>query len=142
MTETVEVPRALIEAGDIEAIKKLLPGPTGLLGRWATHPVLGRVMCVHDSLQSNGLVPVALVSGGENFTADLDYHELTFDPVELGTEQDFREAPEGTVVAAPSVNAYQKVFADDWESLNDTLTAKEMASSRPWQVLRWGGKRR
>ncbi|QNE90283.1 hypothetical protein H0194_04715 [Corynebacterium incognita] len=137
MTETVEVPRALIEAGDIEAIKKLLPGPTGLLGRWATHPVLGRVMCVHDSLQSNGLVPVALVSGGETFTEDLDYHELTFDPVELVTEQDFEDAPEGTFVTTAGRAPREKLYGG-WRSDLVELDSKGMTARGPWQVVRWG----
>ncbi|MGX9140405.1 hypothetical protein ACWWUU_05820 [Corynebacterium striatum] len=43
MTETIEVPISLINAGDIDAIRDLLP-KENLFGRWAEHthiPALG-----------------------------------------------------------------------------------------------------
>ncbi|ATW58692.1 hypothetical protein SEA_ZION_58 [Corynebacterium phage Zion] len=37
MPSTIEVPISLIKAGDMDAIRELLPKPN-LFGRWATHP--------------------------------------------------------------------------------------------------------
>lgn len=139
MTETVEVPRALIEAGNWEAIKKLLPRPTGLLGRWGHHPEYGRVMCIQDWPECDGKVPVALVSGGETFTEDVDYHELDLDPVELVTEKDFMEAPAGTVVIKHNFYPRTCDSYGYWENEPGyEWLPSRMAENGPWQVLRWG----
>lgn len=135
MTDTIEVPIELIELGDIGAIRDLLPKPESLLGRWATHPDYGRVIILSESPDKDNFVQIA--SSGLYVRVGLN--ELTLDLVELVTEEDFENVPTGTIVTAPRVNAYQKVYPD-WESMNDVLSNKEMADSGPWKILRvgWG----
>lgn len=141
MTSTIEVPISLIKEGDLDAIRELLPKPESLFGRWATRPDLGRGIIVSEYPDLGNCVWLTRAkdasSIGELGTwVPLD--SLTLDPVELVTAEDFEDAPEGTVVATPQGNAYQKVFAKYWESYNDELDAKEMAASSPWKILRWG----
>ncbi|OFP17172.1 hypothetical protein HMPREF2998_02995 [Corynebacterium sp. HMSC065A05] len=140
MTSTIEVPISLIKAGDMDAIRELLPKQS-LFGRWATHPKYGRGFISSAYPNLDGFMRFNYknegLPGGANWVwASLD--DLALDPVELTTVEDFEDAPEGTIVAAPQGNAYQKVFAKYWESYNDELDAKEMAASSPWKILRWG----
>ena len=83
MTNTIEVPISLINAGDIDAIRDLLP-QENLFGRWAEHPTLGLGIIISEHPDQ------------ENFVKFV------------------------------------------WESRNDYLTAKEMAVSGPWKILRYG----
>lgn len=139
MTDTIEVPISLIKA-DMDAIRELLPKQS-LFGRWATHSDYGRGIIISARLDPNGEVWFAHEKEGPFSGTDWDCivpEDLTLDPVELATAEDFENAPKGTVVANPTGNAYQKVFAKYWESYNDELDAKEMAASSPWKILRWG----
>ena len=141
MTSTIEVPISLIKAGDMDAIRELLPNPS-LFGRWATHPNFGRGIIFSAYPDDAGLVGFSFekenIFGGAEWTM-VSPDTLTLDQVELTTTEDFENAPEGTIVAAPYGNAYQKVYAYHWESLNeDVLTDKGMAASGPWPILRWG----
>ncbi|XOJ10522.1 hypothetical protein ACMXZU_04415 [Corynebacterium striatum] len=132
MTNTIEVPISLIKTGDINAIRELLP-KENLFGRWAEHPTLGRGIII-------GAHP-----GRENFVEFVNdeswsgviLDNLTLDPVELTTLEDFKTAPEGTIVNGPTGNAYQKGIYY-WESMNDSQRSEEMAISGPWKILRWG----
>ncbi|ATZ08322.1 hypothetical protein BOR84_10610 [Corynebacterium striatum] len=133
MTNTIEVPISLIKAGDLDAIRDLLP-QENLFGRWAEHPTLGRGIII--SAHPNRENFVKFVNGESWSGVILD--DLTLDPVELVTLKDFEAAPEGTIISDTGVNAYQKLITDAWESRNDYLTAKEMAVSGPWKILRWG----
>lgn len=133
MTNTIEVPISLIKAGDIAAIRDLLP-QENLFGRWAEHPTLGRGIIISEHPDQETFVK--FVNGKSWSGVILD--DLTLDPVELTTLEDFEGAPEGTVISDTGVNAYQKLITDAWESINDYLTAKEMAVSGPWKILRWG----
>lgn len=143
MTNTIEVPISLIKAGDMAAIRELLP-KENLFGRWAEHPDHGRGIICSSKVATGGYVTVAYShspwlsdgKGTEWFQVVLD--DLTLDPAELVTLKDFETAPEGTVISDTGVNAYQKLSTDAWESRNDYLTAKEMAVSGPWKILRYG----
>ncbi|MGV3071502.1 hypothetical protein ACEE90_03530 [Corynebacterium phoceense] len=140
MTSTIEVPISLIKAGDMDAIRELLPKPS-LFGRWATHPRLGRGLIISGYLDLTGriLFASAKENGSDDARSDwVPLDSLTLDPVELVTEQDFENAPRGTVVANPTGNAYQKVYADCWESVDDELSNERMAAKGPWKILRWG----
>lgn len=64
--------------------------------------------------------------------------DLTLDPVELTTAEDFENAPIGTVVSAPRADAYQKTDTDDWGSRDCRANNKIMATIGPWKILRWG----
>ncbi|HFG8772697.1 hypothetical protein ACL1FS_03885 [Corynebacterium striatum] len=133
MTNTIEVPISLINAGDIDAIRDLLP-QENLFGRWATHLTLGRGIIISEHPDQHTFVKFA---NGKSWSGVI-LDDLTLDPAELVTLADFEGAPEGTVISDTGVNAYQKLSTDAWESRNDYLTAKEMAVSGPWKILRWG----
>ncbi|MFR9877600.1 hypothetical protein ACL1IT_01125 [Corynebacterium striatum] len=132
MTNTIEVPISLIKAGDLDAIRDLLP-KENLFGRWAEHPTLGRGIIISEHPDQENFVK--FVNGKSWSGVILD--DLTLDPVELTTVPDFEGAPEGTVVAEPTGNAYQKVLYY-WESMNDSQRSEEMAVSGPFKILRWG----
>ncbi|MFW9242859.1 hypothetical protein [Corynebacterium striatum] len=133
MTNTIEVPISLIKAGDLDAIRDLLP-QENLFGRWAEHPTLGRGIIISAHPDQENFVK--FVNGKSWSGVILD--DLTLDPVELVTVEDFEGAPEGTVISNTGEDAYQKLITDAWESRNDYLTAKEMTVSGPYKILRWG----
>ncbi|MGN5992471.1 hypothetical protein ACP6M7_11395 [Corynebacterium striatum] len=133
MTNTIEVPISLIKAGDIDAIRDLLP-KENLFGRWAEHTTIGRGIIISEHPDKETFVKFA---NGKSWSY-VAFDNLTLDPAELVTLKDFEAAPEGTVISDTGVNAYQKLSTDAWESRNDYLTAKEMAVSGPWKILRWG----
>lgn len=139
MTNTIEVPISLIKAGDLDAIRELLPKPN-LFGRWATHPNFGRgIIC--SMYARNGYIQFAYESREVKTATVCDWvflDALTLDPVELATKADFEDAPVGTVVAEPQGNIYQHFYADEWEGLADILGPEHMATSGPWKILRWG----
>lgn len=140
MTNTIEVPISLIKAGDMDAIRELLPNES-LFGRWATHPRLGRGLIISGYLDRTGriLFASAKENGSDDAQSDwIPLDALTLDPVELTTTEDFENAPKGTVVANSTGNAYQKVYADYWESYDDELKTEEMAASGSHKILRWG----
>lgn len=128
MPNTIEVPISLIQAGDIDAIRELLP-KQNLFGRWAEHPEYGRGIITVAYPDPDGKVWIARESENRRDGADwkrVPLEDLTLDPVELTTVEDFENAPVG------------KAFDNQWESLNDLLTDKNMASTDPWKILRYG----
>lgn len=139
MTDTIEVPISLIKAGDMDAIRELLPKPN-LFGRWAEHPRLGHGVIISAYPSRYGRVCFARENEDRRSPewSGVNLEDLTLDPVELTTVEDFKNAPEGTVVADSQSNAFQKTDIHDWESVNDMLTDKQMADSAPWKILRWG----
>lgn len=140
MTNTIEVPISLIRAGDLDAIRDLLP-KENLFGRWAEHPTLGRGIIISAHPDTVGAVWFTFEKGessrGTTYSV-VDLDDLTLDPVELVTLKDLENAPEGTVISDTGADAYQKLITDAWERRNDYFTAKEMAVSGPWKILRWG----
>ena len=140
MTSTIEVPISLIKAGDMDAIRELLP-KENLFGRWAEHPDYGRGIIISAHPDQFNDVWFAYETDVTFSGTDWDCivpEDLTLDPVELVTAEDFKDAPEGTVVADPTGNAYQKVYADYWKSYDDGLSNEWMAAKGPWKILRWG----
>lgn len=133
MNHTIEVPISLIKAGDIAAIRDLLP-KENLFGRWAEHTTLGRGIIISEHPDQENFVKFVNGKSWSGVTLD----DLTLDPAELTTVEDLESAPEGTVISDTGANAYQKLSTDAWESRNDYLTAKEMAVSGPWKILRYG----
>lgn len=97
--------------------------------------VLGTGLEINDEQELRNLALAALAP---ELAADWLRMRDHLDPVELTTEADFETAPKGTVVANPTGNAYQKVYADYWESFDDELKTEEMAAKGPWKILRWG----
>lgn len=140
MPNTIEVPISLIKAGDMAAIRELLP-KENLFGRWATHPEYGRGFISSAYPNLDGFVRFNYKNEGLSGRAILVWtslDDLTLDLVELTTMKDFRTAPEGTIVAAPTGNAFQKVSPERWESVNDIRDDKQMAISGPHKILRYG----
>ncbi|HAT1290746.1 TPA: hypothetical protein I8V84_002428 [Corynebacterium striatum] len=133
MTETIEVPISLIKAGDLDAIRELLP-KENLFGRWATHLTLGRGIIISAHPDQHTFVKFA---NGKSWSY-VAFDNLTLDPVELVTVEDFEGAPEGTIISNTGENAYQQRITDAWESMDDVITAKEMADRGPSKILRWG----
>ncbi|MFS0445980.1 hypothetical protein ACL1CR_13965, partial [Corynebacterium striatum] len=132
MTNTIEVPISLINAGDIDAIRDLLP-QENLFGRWAEHPTLGRGIIISEHPDQENFVKFVNGKSWSGVTLD----DLTLDPAELTTVEDFETAPEGTVVADSHTNAFQKAGTDRWESVDVMSSNKSMAVSGPWKILRW-----
>lgn len=140
MTKTIEVPISLIKAGNLDAIRELLP-KENLFGRWATHLTLGRGIITSAHPDTVGAVWFTFEKGESSRGAlysVVDLDDLTLDPVELVTLADFETAPEGTVVADSYTNAFQKAGTDRWESVDVMSSNKSMAVSGPWKILRWG----
>lgn len=149
MTNIIEVPVSLIKAGDLAAIRELLP-KQNLFGRWATHTApgrggtrigLGRGIICSAYPNRNGFVRFAIEKDDNIDGANwewVDPDDLTIDPAHLTTLEDFRTAPEGTIVAAPTGNAFQKVSPERWENHLDLLDDKQMAISGPYKILRYG----
>ena len=140
MTNTIEVPISLIKAGDLDAIRELLPNAK-LFGRWATHIRLGRGIIISAHSEQDDLVRFAYKDRECAKGADwnpVHPDDLTLDPVELTTVEDFQNAPLGTVVAESRGDAYQKTDTDDWGSRDCRANTKIMATIGPWKILRWG----
>ena len=133
MTSTIEVPISLIKAGDLDAIRELLPKPN-LFGRWAEHPSLGRGIIICEYPDKDNFVQLA---NGKSWIG-VDLKDLILDPVELTTAEDFENAPEGTIVARnedyPLVKNGQ---GDWWDTYHNTFDEKELAGTSR-KVLRWG----
>lgn len=142
MANTIEVPISLIKAGDLAAIRELLP-KENLFGRWATHSDYGRGIICSSRITTSGFVTFAYshslwMGGSGTEWSQVEVNDLTLDPAELTTMKDFRTAPEGTIVAEPTGNSFQKVSPERWESVNDIRDDKQMAISGPHKILRYG----
>lgn len=140
MADTIEVPISLIKSGDLDAIRELLP-KENLFGRWAEHPDYGRGIITSMYPTDMGNVRFVREYGLSIHGTDsslVPLEDLELDPVELTTEEDYENAPEGTVVAETGGNSYQKLYDELWESVNDVLSNEAMAISGPWKILRWG----
>lgn len=140
MTNTIEVPISLIKTGDMDAIRELLP-KENLFGRWATHSDYGRGFISSAYPNLDGFIRFNYKNEGLSGRAILVWtslDDLTLDLVELTTMKDFRTAPEGTIVAEPTGNSFQKVSPERWESVNGIRDDKQMAISGPHKILRYG----
>ena len=149
MPNAIEVPISLIKSGDIDAIRELLP-KENLFGRWATHTAPGRGDTRIDrgrgiiiSAHPDQVGLVRFIYEEENRAGGTDcvwvgIDDLTIDPAHLTTLEDFRTAPEGTIVAEPTGKSFQKVTPEYWESLDDVRYHMEMKNSGPWKILRYG----
>ena len=140
MTSTIEVPISLIQAGDIDAIRELLPKPS-LFGRWATHPTYGRGIIISAHPNQFNSVWFAYEKEGPFSGTDWDCiapESLTLDPVELTTIKDFENAPEGTIVARNEEYPLVKNGPGNWwDTYHNMYDEKELAGTSR-KVLRWG----
>ena len=141
MTNTIEVPISLIEAGDMDAIRELLPNPS-LFGRWATHPTYGRgiIIGAHPD-QLNAFVWFVYEKEGTFSGTDWDVivpEVLTLDPVELTTVEDYDNAPAGTIVALNGDSPYLKRVLGNWADRFGDKRSDEGMAGTSRKVLRWG----
>lgn len=127
-----------------EEARAMLPKVGNLFGRWATHPDYGRVLCVsHGPLQSGkvnvGIPDIVDPAGIPDFEW-VPMSDLTFGPVELVTEEDFENAPEGTVIvpAHGEGGVSIKDPEDGWRDYSSYQASSDLVESGPWQVVRWG----
>lgn len=86
---------------EFEELKQQQQEQEDLLGRRATHPEYGRGIIVSDNPDTSKQVRFIVrndefTDGAERFFVNFD--DLTLDPATLTTEQDFEDAPEGTIV--------------------------------------------
>lgn len=138
MSEKIEVPRELIEAGDIDAIKKLIEPNESLFGRWATHKKYGRVLCTSDYPWQNMIHVVykrPTASDGVS-SNNVNVADLTFEPLILTTIEDFENAPVGTIVDREDKYPLEKHY--HWHTDGDRLSDNEMAKLGQWKIVRWG----
>ena len=138
MTETIEVPISLIKAGNLDAIRELLP-KENLFGRWAEHPEYGRGIITVAYPDPDGEVWIARESENRRDGADwrrVPLEDLTLDPVELATVEDFENAPEGTFVTTAGRAPREKLHGG-WRSDLVELDSKGMTVRGPWKVVRW-----
>lgn len=121
------------------------PEPEGLFGRWARYTgavedIPPQVLIVSDHPDNDGLVQVyyrddeRAEGAGDTFVY-LD--NLVVDPATLTTEQDFKNAPRGTVVAKNG-RVWVRV-CNGWDSNNgETWHPGDMADYGECTVLCWG----
>lgn len=142
MPNTIEVPISLIQAGDLDAIRELLPNAK-LFGRWAEHPQYGRGIIVSPYPDRGGVVWffIERKDNSGNRAAWLHLEDLTLDPVELTTLADFENAPDGTVISGQNWerSVWIKLSRDTWmeTGIDDLVSNSEMAKHKG-RVLRWG----
>lgn len=126
---------------DLQALKNQEPEQESLLGRWATLPKHGRGIITSIKPDSNG--EVRFIYRNEIFTDSTEWlfasvEHLTLDPVTLNGEQDFENAPEGTIVQEFECEEMAFMKSDGaWFAFGDTLDWASRAMS-PSRVIRWG----
>jgi hypothetical protein len=107
---------------------------------WLDDVESGLVMCSNAAWHPDRLTPngkryeLREVTVSSNENVDLDQPEH---PTVLETEQDFEDAPEGTIVArgaAPMTNYGN----EGWCGISPNQSSLMMSTYGPWTVLRWG----
>lgn len=118
------------------------PEQESLLGRWATHPTYGRGIITDVEPSADGDVEFAFPDAGDCETRtssiQVTLDEIDLDPATLNTEQDFEDAPEGTI--AEELEYEQTVFmkhGSHWFPIGDD-TEIESGDMAPCRVIRWG----
>lgn len=129
----------------INGLRALLPKPDypeDMFGMWTEHAGYGRVLVCDSKPDGNGWVAIAFRddrrrTGGVQIW--VDHTTLSFPephPETLTTQEDYKNAPEGTIVARDHERAWTKLRGE-WRaagvSSND-IGMRDTAS----RVLRWG----
>ena len=113
MTNTIEVPISLIQKGDFDAIREMLPKPN-LFGRWAIHPNIGHgiiisaypgrdnfVWFAHEKENSKGKV-----------WSSVYLDNLTLEPIEPTPAKDNTSTSKKTTTHQYKTTQKPKTFAD------------------------------
>lgn len=133
--------------GDLEELRQQQQQePEPLFGRWATHPERGRGIIVSIKPDGDGEVRFAYRNGSYTDGVDTRFVRLEYldlDPVTLTTEQDFENAPDGTIVETGDVRICHKVEKNAWlrngsETAYTHLGMTSLAEGTPSRVIRWG----
>lgn len=128
---------------ELEALKEQEKDkePESLLGRWATLPKYGRGIITSIKPDSTG--EVRFIYRNDEFTDGADQSfirvdDLTLDPLTLTTTQDFKDAPDYTIVEDLDDSRYVAVKVGGiWYRAGDAtaVTSEEIPACR---VIRWG----
>lgn len=108
---------------------------------WLDDVESGLVMCSNAAWHPDRLIPngkryelrEVTVSSNENVGLDQPEH-----PTVLKTEEDFEDAPNGTIVAKSKRSASTKFATGEWGNPHTRECPQYMAECGPWTVLRWG----
>lgn len=112
-----------------------------LFGRWATHPENGRGIIVSFTPDADEDLRFAYGTSrytGHASTCFVRPESLDLDPVPLTTAQDFKDAPEGTIVEATTEP--RDVYVNDgkrWWVAGDNVEANP-TTMPTCRVIRWG----
>ena len=121
-------------------IRELLP-KENLFGRWAEHPNYGRGIIISAHPDQFNDVWFAYETDVTLSGTDWDGiapEDLTLDPIELTTKEDYQNAPEGTIVAHNEDYPFVKNGQGDWwDAYHNMYDEKELAGTSR-KVLRWG----
>lgn len=115
--------------------------PEPLFGRWATHPEHGRGIIGSDKPDDDK--EVRFIFYGDNSVDGVKWEyerlgDLTLDPVTLNTEQDFENAPEGTIIEAPMYPKDVAVKTEDGWYRTGGMHAIAVEYMPTCRVIRWG----
>ena len=134
--------------GELEALRQQeRQEQENLFGRWATHPEYGRGIIISDKPDFGGEVKFAYHWNPEDEDPTTCHYVnlggLALDPVTLNTEQEFENAPEGTIVETGDMRICHKVEKNAWlrngsETAYTHLGMTSLAECTPSRVIRWG----
>lgn len=143
LQERISSAEAVLEAlkTELQELKNQEPEQESLFGRWATAPNGQRVLIVEHEWDEDGLIAVVgPTHAGSRETEKIvvSRDQVTLDPATLTTEQDFENAPVGTVVEeiGNEMETYMK-FDGAWgvAGLAKGILHRHMPACR---VIRWG----
>lgn len=108
---------------------------------WLDDVESGLVMCDNAGWEPSRLTPngkqyklvEATVSSNENVGPDQPEH-----PTVLETEQDFEDAPEGTIVTKRGCGPWVLLENGMWVTTSAEYPSGRMTITAPYTVLRWG----
>lgn len=129
--------------GDLEDLKKQEQEqePEDLFGSWATHTEFGRGIIISRQPDGDGDVLFACLNGSYTDGADTRFvlpESLDLDPTTLTTEQEFNDAPEGTIVEGPMSPKDVAVKTEDGWYRTGGMHAIAVEYMPTCRVVRWG----
>lgn len=130
----------LVSEGILVPPESLESPPEPLFGRWATHTKYGRGICTSARTFDNGLVWVSFLDDDVDdgvCPERVPVAELDFDPLILTTVEDFKSAPEGTIVDRENSSPVVRTEIG-WGDQLGAYANDFLAEYGPWTVARWG----